>query len=50
VLVKKTCQRMSDAGQIHPADGGRYIAPDPNADPLPIGDVSTAVHAVPVSL
>jgi hypothetical protein len=46
-LVSKTCQRMSDAGQIHPAPGGKYIAPDPNADPLPIGDGTESVPPVP---
>lgn len=46
-LVKKTCQRMSDDGQIHPAPGGRYIVSDPKADPLPIGATPGTVPAVP---
>jgi AAA domain-containing protein len=54
--VKKTCQRMSDAGQITPGTGGRYTAPAPGSVTLPGlpgdahgGDVP-AVPGVPESL
>jgi hypothetical protein len=54
-LVKKTVRRMSEDGQIRSGIGGKYTAPDPNADPLPIDSPEAtggvpAVPGVPVSL
>ncbi|GAA3632808.1 hypothetical protein GCM10022223_58900 [Kineosporia mesophila] len=49
--VKKTCQRMNDAGQIWPATGGRYTAPAPGSAPLPgVEGRVPAVPGVPESL
>jgi hypothetical protein len=40
--VKKTMQRMTDAGQIWPAGtGGKYTAPTPGSAPLPGADRDT---------
>jgi AAA domain len=53
-LIKKTCQRMADDGQITPDTAGRYTAPMAGSVPLPGvpgGDTSTGgaggVPAVP---
>ncbi|MBT0771369.1 AAA family ATPase [Kineosporia sp. J2-2] len=48
--VKKTMQRMSDAGQIWPVTNGRYEAPPAGAQPFPdiSGDIGTGgVPTVP---
>lgn len=45
--VKKTMQRMSDAGQIWPATSGRYSAPAPGSAPFPGLDGDTPHVGVP---
>ncbi|GAB6901546.1 AAA family ATPase [Kineosporia succinea] len=45
--VKKTMQRMSDAGQIWPATGGKYTAPMPGSAPFPGIDGDTPTRGVP---
>ncbi|MFI7586267.1 AAA family ATPase [Spongisporangium articulatum] len=34
-LVKRTCARMAEAGQLHPSIGGKYTAPMPGSAPIP---------------
>ncbi|GAB3265244.1 AAA family ATPase [Kineosporia babensis] len=46
-LVRKTVQRMSDAGQIWPVSNGRYEAPAPGAVALPGTDRDTRTGGVP---